>query len=126
MSDITNKECAQLLDKSADVVTPNGFEDDFVPKGVRFSSARKAARVKLREVAEALLGYELKDNALFISTSGRYEYKNKGIDAFIESLKLLSQAPLSRRVVAFVLVPAWAHGPRQDLSQKLQALCKQY
>ncbi len=120
VSDITNKECAQLLDKSADVVTPNGFEDDFVPKGVRFSSARKAARVKLREVAEALLGYELKDNALFVSTSGRYEYKNKGIDAFIESLKLLSQAPLSREVVAFVLVPAWAHGPRQDLSQKLQ------
>lgn len=120
VSDITNKECTQLLEKEADVVTPNGFEDDFVPKGVRFSSVRKAARTKLREVAEALLGYELKDNALFISTSGRYEYKNKGIDAFIESLKLLSQRHLSREVVAFILVPAWVHGPRQDLSQKLR------
>jgi len=119
VSDITNKECTQLLNKSADVVTPNGFEDDFVPKGVRFTSKRKAARLKLREVAEALLGYQLKDNALFISTSGRYEYKNKGIDAFIESLKLLSQKPLSREVVAFILVPGWSYGPCQDLSQKL-------
>lgn len=120
VSDITNRECKQLLNKPADVVTPNGFEDDFVPKGVRFTTARQNARAKLRQVAEALLGYELKDNALFISTSGRYEYKNKGIDAFIESLKLLSQKSLSREVVAFILVPGWSYGARQDLSQKLK------
>lgn len=120
VSDITNRECKQLLNKPADVVTPNGFEDDFVPKGVRFITARQNARAKLRQVAEALLGYELKDNALFISTSGRYEYKNKGIDAFIESLKLLSQKSLSREVVAFILVPGWSYGARQDLSQKLK------
>ncbi len=120
VSDITNRECKQLLNKPADVVTPNGFEDDFVPKGVRFTTARQNARAKLRQVVEALLGYELKDNALFISTSGRYEYKNKGIDAFIESLKLLSQKSLSREVVAFILVPGWSYGARQDLSQKLK------
>lgn len=124
VSDITNRECKQLLNKPADVVTPNGFEDDFVPKGVRFTTARKNARAKLRQVAEALLGYELKENALFISTSGRYEYKNKGIDAFIESLKLLSQKPLSREIVAFILVPGWSYGARQDLSQKLQTHTK--
>ncbi len=119
VSDITNRECAQLLEKPADVVTPNGFEDDFVPKGVRFDAARKNAREKLRRVAEALLGYKLADNALFISTSGRYEYKNKGLDVFVESLKSLSQRPLSREVVAFVLVPAWSSGARIDLAEKL-------
>lgn len=119
VSDITDRECAQLLEKPADVVTPNGFEDDFVPKGKLFESARKSAREKLRRVAEALLGYKLADNALFISTSGRYEYKNKGIDLFIESLKSLSQRPLSREVVAFVLVPAWSSGARIDLAEKL-------
>lgn len=120
VSDITNRECEQLLEKPADVVTPNGFEDDFVPKGVRFDAARKNAREKLRRVAEALLGYKLADNALFISTSGRYEYKNKGIDVFVESLKSLSQRPLSREVVAFVLVPAWSSGARVDLAEKLR------
>ena len=33
VSDITAIECEQLLDKKPDVVTPNGFEDDFVPAG---------------------------------------------------------------------------------------------
>lgn len=120
VSDITNRECEQLLEKPADVVTPNGFEDDFVPKGVRFEAARKNAREQLRRVAEALLGYKLADNVLFVSTSGRYEYKNKGIDVFIESLKSLSQKPLSREVVAFVLVPAWSSGARVDLAEKLR------
>lgn len=120
VSDITNRECEQLLEKPADVVTPNGFEDDFVPKGVRFEAARKNAREQLRRVAEALLGYKLADNVLFVSTSGRYEYKNKGIDVFVESLKSLSQRPLSREVVAFVLVPAWSSGARVDLAEKLR------
>ena len=119
VSDITNRECAQLLEKPADVVTPNGFEDDFVPKGKLFESARKDAREKLRRVAEALLGYKIDDNALFISTSGRYEYKNKGLDVFVESLKALSQRPLSREVIVFIMVPAWSNGARIDLSEKL-------
>ncbi|MDD6782273.1 MAG: glycogen/starch synthase [Bacteroidales bacterium] len=125
VSDITGRECAQLLDKPADVITPNGFEDDFVPKGVMFDAARKNAREKLRTVAEALLGYKLNDNVMFVSTSGRYEYKNKGIDVFVESLKLLSQRPLSREVVAFVLVPAWSNGARADLRDKLKRRTQQ-
>ena len=33
VSDITGDECTQLLDKRPDIITPNGFESDFVPKG---------------------------------------------------------------------------------------------
>lgn len=33
VSEITNNECKELLDKPADVILMNGFEDDFVPKG---------------------------------------------------------------------------------------------
>lgn len=36
VSDITNNECKELLEKEADVVLMNGFEDDFVPKGEMF------------------------------------------------------------------------------------------
>ena len=36
VSEFTDVECAQLLDKPADVVLPNGFELDFVPKGAEF------------------------------------------------------------------------------------------
>lgn len=120
VSDITAVECEQLLDKKPDVVTPNGFEDDFVPKGKAFTTKRKDARKTLRHVAETLLGYELADDALFVSTAGRYEYKNKGIDTFIESLKHLYEfGDMSRQVVAFIMVPAWVKSHRADLANSL-------
>ncbi len=120
VSDITACECAQLLEKIPHVVTPNGFEDDFVPKNKKFDSTRKQARVTLRKVAETLLGYELTENALFVSTAGRYEYKNKGIDTLLESLKRLTETPnLNKEVVAFIMVPAYIKGFREDLASAL-------
>jgi len=120
VSEITAKECEQLLDKKPDIVTPNGFEDDFVPKGRAFTTKRNEAREILTTVAETLLGYELAEDALFVGTAGRYEYKNKGIDTFIESLKYLYDfQDMSRQVVAFIMVPAWAKGARADLLHSL-------
>lgn len=121
VSEITGVECEQLLDKKPDVITPNGFEDDFVPKGKKFTSTRKEARAKLRYVAETLLGYELSESALFISTAGRYEYKNKGIDTFLESLKILTTEyqDLKKEIVVFIMVPAYIKGLRLDLATSL-------
>lgn len=120
VSDITALECKQLLEKKPHIVTPNGFEDDFVPKGKAFTQKRNTARAKLKEIAETLFGYELKKDTVFVSTAGRYEYKNKGLDVFIESLKRLSMKPnLKREVVAFIMVPAYIKGVRHDLAEKL-------
>ena len=120
VSEITGIECEQLLEKKPDVITPNGFENDFVPNGGKFTSKRKAAHSTLQHVAETLLGYKLTNNALFVSTAGRYEYKNKGIDTFIESLKLLSEdTELKKEVVVFIMVPAYIKGPRFDLIASL-------
>lgn len=121
VSEITGVECEQLLDKKPDVITPNGFEDDFVPKGRKFATLRKEARAKLRYVAETLLGYELSEDALFISTAGRYEFKNKGIDTFLESLKILTTEyhDLKKEIVVFIMVPAYIKGLRLDLATSL-------
>ena len=86
VSGITVIECAELLDKPVDEVLPNGFEDDFVPKGTDFTRKRSAARKAMLNVTNALLGTTLGDDTLLISTSGRYEFRNKGIDVFIELL----------------------------------------
>ncbi|VBB45867.1 Glycogen(Starch) synthase [uncultured Paludibacter sp.] len=121
VSKITGIECKQLLEKTPDIITPNGFEDSFVPKGEKFDEKRKAARNRLQMVAEILFGYKLKEDTLFVSTAGRYEYKNKGIDIFIESLKNLSlRKELKKEVVAFIMVPAHIQGARADLMEKLQ------
>jgi glycogen synthase len=120
VSDITAIECEQLLEIKPHVVTPNGFEDDFVPKGSAFTTKRNNARKTFRKVAETLFGYELDDDALFVGTAGRYEYKNKGINTFIESLKYLYDFhDMNRQVVAFIMVPAWSKGARADLLHSL-------
>lgn len=120
VSDITAVECKELLDKPVDAVLPNGFEDDFVPKATLFTKKRNAARKRLLRIAEALTGSNLDDNTLIVSTSGRYEFRNKGIDVFIETInKLRHDEELQRDVVAFIEVPGWVARPRTDLQERL-------
>ena len=120
VSDITAHECVELLDKPVDVVLPNGFDDSFVPKTQVFSRKRKQARRKMLQVANALLGEHLDDDTIIISTSGRYEFRNKGIDVFVEAMnRLLRDRDLKKTVVAFIDVPGWVGEPRQDLKERL-------
>ena len=122
VSDITAKECVELLDKPVDVVLPNGFDDSFVPNAQTFSRKRKAARKKMLDVANALLGENLDDDTLLISTSGRYEFRNKGIDVFVEAMnRLLRDRDLKKKVVAFIEVPGWVGEPRKDLQERLKS-----
>ena len=123
VSDITANECRELIDKPVDCVLPNGFEDGFVPSSAAtFSRKRKLARKKLLEVANALLGEELGDDTLIISTSGRYEFRNKGVDVYIESMnRLLRDKELKKKVVAFIEVPGWVGEPRADLKERLES-----
>lgn len=122
VSDITARECVELLDKPVDVVLPNGFDNSFVPKAAAFTRKRKAARRRLLEVADALLGEKLGDDTLIVSTSGRYEFRNKGIDVFVEAMnRLLRDRNLKKKVVAFIEVPGWVGEPRQDLQARLSS-----
>ncbi len=122
VSDITAKECVELLDKPVDVVLPNGFDNSFVPSAAKFNRKRNAARRKMLDVANALLGENLDDDTLLISTSGRYEFRNKGIDVFVEAMnRLLRDRDLKKKVVAFIEVPGWVGEPRKDLQERLKS-----
>lgn len=122
VSEITNNECKELLDKPADVILMNGFEDNFVPKGATFTNKRKRARSAMLNVANKLLGTDWGDDTLIIGTSGRYEFKNKGIDVFLESLNRLSRDKnLKKNVLAFINVPGWVGEPRADLQERLKS-----
>lgn len=120
VSEITARECNQLIEKKPDVVTPNGFENDFIPAEQLFIEKRNAARNLLRKVATTLTGYNIADDALLMVTAGRYEFKNKGIDVFIEALKHLNDNnELKREIVAFVMIPGWHKGYRPELAEAL-------
>lgn len=122
VSEITANECKELLDKPVDFVLPNGFDNSFVPKGAVFTKKRKEARKRLLDVANALMGIDLDDDTLIVSTSGRYEFRNKGVDVYIEAMnRLLRDEKLKKNVLAFIDVPGWVGEPRADLRERLDS-----
>lgn len=131
VSAFTARECAQLLDKRVDCVLPNGFEDDFVPKGTSFSAKRRAARKTIFKVAESLTGVEMDDQTLIVSTGGRNDFRCKGFDVYLEALAQLNARLKSKqaeakpgecatKVLALIEVPCWMLGPRADLLQRMK------
>lgn len=123
VSNVTARECEQLLERHP-LVTPNAFEQNFVPKGAKFAQSRAAARQRLLQVAGALTGENYPADTMLVATSGRLEMRNKGIDIYLDALSALRDslghmANRRRRVVAFVLVPAWMKSARADVADAL-------
>ena len=123
VSDVTARECEQLLEIRP-LVTPNGFEKDFVPKTAKkMAEARNAARRTMIKMASALTGAELPDNTFLVATSGRCEYRNKGIDVFLDACNIvrheLTETDLP--VVCMIMVPAWSRNARPELVAAINA-----
>ena len=101
------------------MVTVNGFEDTFVPEGDEFVTKRKVAREKILDVAEAVTGQKMPDDALLVINSGRYEFRNKGIDLFIDALGALNKKKDKRKLIAFITVPSNQAGARHDVIRRI-------
>ena len=118
VSEVTAAECAKLLEKRPDAVLENGFEPLFVPDRNKRAELRGIARKRILRTAEVLYGRELYDDALIVMTGGRFEYRNKGLDLFVETLAKLAR---ERRdgtapdIVALIAVPGWVQRPRGGL-----------
>ena len=119
VSDITANECRYLLGREVTRITPNGFENGFVPAEAKLAELRAASRRKLIDVARATWGYDFAEDTLIVASSGRYEFHNKGLDVFLESLKQLATSNINRDVLAVIAVPAGNTGAREDLAQHL-------
>lgn len=122
VSHFTNRECKQLLGKAADIVLPNGFELDFVPKSASFTKKRRDVRRHILNVASSLIGETLTDNTLIISTSGRNDFRCKGFDVYLEAMRQLNERlkGSDRKVLSLIEVPCWLFGPRKDLKQRVK------
>ena len=121
VSEITAAECAQFLGRSVDEVTPNGFENSFTPSTrEEYEEKRANARLKLRQVAAAMSGGEVPEDAVLVGIGGRYEYRNKGLDIFIEALDKVRKSGYSgREIHAFIMIPSGHNGPDRKLVDKL-------
>lgn len=121
VSNVTTVECGQLLGRRPDIVTPNAFEQNFVPPKSKYAEKREKARRVLLNVASSMLGYNVSDDAFLLATSGRNEYRNKGIDLFIDAVNNLRCAAkgIKKDIIAFIMVPAWIDQPRTDLIKSM-------
>ncbi len=119
VSKITSRECAHFLKREVDVITTNGFEDSFVPSDQDYLKKRKNARKKLRDLAAKMTGKKCNENTLFVLTSGRYEYRNKGIDHFIDALGKLNKMNPTKNIIAFIAVPAHQKGVVPELKSAM-------
>jgi len=120
VSAITAKECVKFLGKEPDVITPNGFDISILPNEHSFEKDRADARRKILSVAESLFNQHIPADSVLVINSGRYEYRNKGIDIFIDSLAALEKSTeLDKTVLGIILVPAHQTGPRKDLLERI-------
>lgn len=115
VSEITANECRQFLGRNPDAITINGFDPRIVGDRRLLPAKRKIARERILKVASTLSGTAFTDDTLLVISSGRYEFKNKGIDLFLEALSALRNQNIDRQIVGVVAVPANSAGPNKVL-----------
>ena len=121
VSEITAQEALHFLARQTDIITPNGFEDKIIPAEKTFAKKRTDARKTLIDVAQALTNQPISEDTKIVAISGRYEFRNKGIDAFIDALGALNRnAKNKKELVAYILIPTAHDAPNQGLLNNLK------
>lgn len=113
VSQITADEAEHLLKRRPEVVTPNGLNAFKFAALHEFQTLHAEAKKKIEKFVighfHGWLDFDL-DKTLYIFTAGRYEFRNKGADLFIESLArlnhMLKESHPDVTVVAFIIMPA--------------------
>lgn len=113
VSHITAYESEHLLKRKPDGVLPNGINVVKFSAMHEFQNLHQTAKEKISEFVRGhFYGYNDFDpeNTLYFFTAGRYEYRNKGVDMFIESLARLNHrlktAGSKMTIIAFLIMPA--------------------
>lgn len=123
VSENTAAECTKFLGKTPDIITHNGFDPSIVPDKTLFDVKRDVARKKIIHVARALFNQNVPENSLLVIKSGRYEFKNKGIDIFLDALaSIKNNVSTGKTIVGLIFVPGHQTGPRKELQEKLAQL----
>ncbi|KAI8913471.1 glycogen synthase [Gorgonomyces haynaldii] len=113
VSHITAYEAEWLLKRKPDGVLPNGLSIVKLNALHEFQNLHAQSKEKIHEFVRGHFcghySFDL-DNTLYFFTAGRFEFRNKGVDMFIESLARLNhrlKAMGSKMtVVAFIIMPA--------------------
>lgn len=113
VSEITAMEAAQFLHRKPEFLLPNGLNIERFAAPYEFQNLHRLNKGLIHEFVTGHFfphhTFDL-DQTLYIFTAGRYEFRNKGFDLFIEALHELNLRLKAERrdvtVVAFIIAPA--------------------
>lgn len=113
VSEVTAVEAEKLLGRRPDEILPNGLNIQRFAALHEFQNLHRQYKEKIHEFVMGhffpCYTFDL-DNTLYLFTSGRYEYRNKGMDLFIEALFRLNQRMRMMQdrptIVAFIVTRA--------------------
>ncbi|KAG0295045.1 glycogen synthase isoform 1 [Linnemannia gamsii] len=131
VSHITAYEAEHLLKRKPDGVLPNGLNVVKFSAMHEFQNLHAVSKERIHNFVRGHFyghyDFDL-ENTLYFFTAGRYEYRNKGLDMFIESLQRLNEklkaTGSNMTVVAFIITPAETHSFTVE-TLKGQAVVKQ-
>lgn len=132
VSEVTAKECRQLLGRSPDFVLPNGINNERFEALHEFQNLHVEAKNKIHSftMAHFFSSYTFDLNkTLYLFTSGRYEYLNKGYDLTLEALARLNHRLMTERsdltVVMFFITKKPYHSINPEILQS-RALLEEF
>lgn len=136
VSEVTATEAEKLLGRKPDAIVPNGLN---IQRFAALHEFQNMHQVYKERIHEFVMGHFFPsytfdlDRTIYLFTSGRYEYRNKGFDLFIEALWRLNQRlksiPDHPTVVAFIVTRAWTRHinvgvlQRQSMFEDLKNVC---
>ncbi|CCE62025.1 hypothetical protein TPHA_0B03550 [Tetrapisispora phaffii CBS 4417] len=113
VSQITAFEAEHLLKRKPDGILPNGLNVTKFQAVHEFQNLHAVKKEKINDFVQGHFHgcYDFNlDDTLYFFIAGRYEYKNKGADMYIEALARLNYrlkvSGSKKTVVAFIIMPA--------------------
>ena len=113
VSEVTAVEAEKLLGRAPDAILPNGLNIQRFAALHEFQNLHRQYKERIHEfvMGHFFPSYTFDlDRTLYLFTSGRYEYRNKGLDLFIEAMARLNQrlrgVPDRPTIVAFIITRA--------------------
>lgn len=138
VSSITARECSALLGRDPDILLPNGININRFEVIHEFQGLHQTNKNRLHEFSRGYFfpSYEFDlDETLYFVNSGRFEFRNKGMDMCLDALAQLNERlkhTQSSKTIVFFLI---SNRPVRSMSvgsleyrsmfQELQSIAKQ-
>ncbi|MBL7056417.1 glycogen/starch synthase [Candidatus Woesearchaeota archaeon] len=122
VSEITAMEAEHLLGRKPDVLVLNGLDIDKFPTFEESAINHKLQRERIREFISYYFfpyyTFDIKETLTYFIV-GRNEFRDKGLDVFIDSLgqlnKKLKEENSKKTIITFIWVPANIRNVKSDL-----------